>query len=195
MSGDALRKPTARRLQILLRIKHPTLDPEVITRSVGIEPEETINAGASVSRGVRKVHSESYWLAELSLPTGPEIIAAVANERLSFSFDAPKLRALTANLADFTSPRLSATERAKPDPRGLDARAASDLVRSPAFLDLVLLARLLSLQPHREFFRRVRTDGGSATLLVQLPDRDAPITITPALARRLADLDVEMEID
>jgi hypothetical protein len=55
--------------QLSLRIKHPSLDPAVISKELGIEPEHSFRAGqprASKS-GIAPaaVHTESYWLAPL----------------------------------------------------------------------------------------------------------------------------------
>ncbi|HEY4369409.1 MAG TPA: hypothetical protein VGN07_19405 [Steroidobacteraceae bacterium] len=55
--------------QLFLRIKHPALDPEVVTEAIGLQPEHSVRAGRSVSRsGVERLHSESYWIASLSTP-------------------------------------------------------------------------------------------------------------------------------
>lgn len=53
-------------MELFLRIQHPTLNPDDITEALGIEPEHTVHAGLAASRsGVRRLHSESYWLARL----------------------------------------------------------------------------------------------------------------------------------
>jgi len=52
--------------QLFLRIKHPALDPDVVTEAIGLQPEHAVKAGRSVSRsGVERLHSESYWIASL----------------------------------------------------------------------------------------------------------------------------------
>ena len=51
--------------QIFLRIRHPTLDPREITHALAIEPLQTVACGASVEGAVRRLHSESYWIAQL----------------------------------------------------------------------------------------------------------------------------------
>jgi hypothetical protein len=214
MSENPSRKSAARRLQILLRIKHPTLDPDEITRTLDIEPEETLSRGFSVSRGVRRVHSESYWLAELSFPSREEIAAEAvraASRKLSAKADKSKLQALSASLQDFTSPKLSALKEraALKERRGLERRAdrsgsrsrppksedTFDFGRLPAFQEFLLLTRLGTLEPHQDFFRRLRTEGGSVTLLVHRPNLAAPFTISAELARRLGELQIDLEID
>lgn len=52
--------------QLFLRIKHPVLDPDEVTETIGLQPEHAVKAGRSVSRsGVERLHSESYWIASL----------------------------------------------------------------------------------------------------------------------------------
>jgi hypothetical protein len=56
--------------QLSLRIRHPSIDPEEISKGLGIEPEHTFRAGQPrhSKSGVAPatVHTESYWLAPLS---------------------------------------------------------------------------------------------------------------------------------
>ena len=53
-------------VEIFLRVKHPTMDPAEITEALGIEPEHAVHVGPAASKsGVRRLHSESYWLARL----------------------------------------------------------------------------------------------------------------------------------
>jgi len=55
-------------MQLFLRIKHPSMDPATISQALGIEPEQAIAAGTDVSStGVRRLHSESYWIAKLPM--------------------------------------------------------------------------------------------------------------------------------
>jgi hypothetical protein len=50
------------------------------------------------------------------------------------------------------------------------------------------------LQSHQEFFQRVTDEGGTATLLLSV-DKAGSMTIPPALARKLADLGLALELD
>jgi hypothetical protein len=56
--------------QLSLRIKHPSMDPAVISKELGIEPEHSFRAGQprNSKSGVAPaaVHNESYWLAALN---------------------------------------------------------------------------------------------------------------------------------
>ena len=69
-------------LQLFMRIKHPSLDPATISATLGVEPEQTIAAGSDVSRtGVRRLHSESYWIAKLPTTSVTELSES-SRERL-----------------------------------------------------------------------------------------------------------------
>jgi hypothetical protein len=74
--------------QLSLRIRHPSMDPEVISKALRIEPDHSFQAGQLRqlrSSGVPAVHSQSYWLAALnpaawlenpSIPEPPTFAAA-----------------------------------------------------------------------------------------------------------------------
>ena len=80
--------------QLSLRIRHPSIDPEEISRRLGIDAEHSFRAGEPRDAGrstVAPVHAESYWLgtlepASLLLGTAfdlgaqplPEISSAIA---------------------------------------------------------------------------------------------------------------------
>jgi hypothetical protein len=53
---------------------------------------------------------------------------------------------------------------------------------------------LRQLQSHQSFFQRIHDDGGTATLLITT-DNPGSMTIEPALARKLADMSLALELD
>jgi len=59
--------------QLSLRIRHPSIDPAVISRQLQIEPEHSFRAGepreSTRTVAVTQVHVDSYWLATLDLST------------------------------------------------------------------------------------------------------------------------------
>jgi hypothetical protein len=59
--------------QISLRVRHPTIDPALISRELKVEPEHCFKAGepreSSSGIAAAAVHGESYWLG--TLPTPP----------------------------------------------------------------------------------------------------------------------------
>jgi hypothetical protein len=55
--------------QLSLRIRHPSMDPEVISRELRMKPEHSFQAGQLRllrSGGVPAVHTQSYWLVALN---------------------------------------------------------------------------------------------------------------------------------
>jgi hypothetical protein len=54
---------------ISLRIRHPSIDPTRITRTLGVEPQHTWQAGAPrrgpAGEALERVHHESYWMGRL----------------------------------------------------------------------------------------------------------------------------------
>ena len=74
-------------------IRHPSIDPESISRELQIEPEHSFRAGepreSARSLAVTPVHVESYWLATLDPATlllgtalAPEISPHDARDRV-----------------------------------------------------------------------------------------------------------------
>ncbi len=59
--------------RLFLRIRHPTMDPREITRALAIEPIQTVAAGAVTESGVHRLHSESYWIAQLPVASMREL--------------------------------------------------------------------------------------------------------------------------
>lgn len=59
--------------QLSLRVRHPSIDPALISRELQIEPEHSFRAGApresARSAAATPVHVDSYWLATLDLST------------------------------------------------------------------------------------------------------------------------------
>jgi len=58
--------------QLSLRIRHPSIDPDEVSRQLGIDAEHSFRAGAprEASRStVTAVHAESYWIATLDPTT------------------------------------------------------------------------------------------------------------------------------
>ena len=62
-------------------------------------------------------------------------------------------------------------------------------------LELFFSQQLVPLRPrHREFFAKLQSDGGQVSLLVELaPTANASLTFSSASARKLAELDIEVE--
>jgi hypothetical protein len=54
---------------ISLRLRHPSIDPAMITRTLGMEPQHTWQAGAPrrgpAGEALEGVHRESYWMGRM----------------------------------------------------------------------------------------------------------------------------------
>lgn len=61
-------------------------------------------------------------------------------------------------------------------------------------LELFFSQQLVQLGRHREFFSELQSDGGEVSLLVELvPMANTSLTFSSANARKLADLNIEVE--
>jgi len=71
----------------------------------------------------------------------------------------------------------------------------SQLVGSDSMpLELFLSQQLLQLARHRDCLKQVQSDGGEVSLLIELsPIANATCTLSSATARKLAELDIELE--
>jgi hypothetical protein len=167
MKTSSSRKLSQPLMEMFLRIKHPTLDPDTITETLGLEPEECIKAGTTASKtGSRRLHSESYWIADLTVPS----LAEMARWEL----DAPE--AFTRGVF----PQQGRVE-------------LKQLVGATEY-DFFILGWLRRLESKQAFFNEVNQAGGSATLLIQRNDENAPISLRKSL-RKLDELGIGLEID
>lgn len=168
-----MKTSTSRRLdqplmEMFLRIKHPTMDPDAITETLGLEPEECIKVGTTASKsGGRSLHSESYWIADLTVPSHAELAR--------WESDAPEVRLS----GDF--PR-----------RG--GRAEIKQLLGATEYDFYILGWLRRLEGKQEFFSELLQAGGSATLLIQRNDQSAPVSLRKSLGQ-LEALGIGLEID
>jgi hypothetical protein len=61
-------------------------------------------------------------------------------------------------------------------------------------LETFILAQLLQLARHRDFFGALQSDGGEISLLIEMaPPANTVLTLSSTLSRRLADLNIEVE--
>jgi hypothetical protein len=156
--------------ELAIRIRHPSLDPAEITRELKLEPEHSFKAGdprtSSSGIAAASVHAESYWLSHIDAARLPS--SGLFDER-------PIARTARAGMA--------ALER-------LRAFAGDSLGIT------LTTCVLLFLGPHREFLRRVKNDGGSVALLVEVSTTSVPgFKLTPDVTRVLSDLGITVEIE
>jgi hypothetical protein len=69
MEARRFLQPQASSFELSLRIRHPFMDPAVLSRELGLEPECSFRVGdprpPQSDRASATVHAESYWLAVL----------------------------------------------------------------------------------------------------------------------------------
>jgi hypothetical protein len=73
MEATELRRSDSEPFQLSLRIRHPSVDPDELSREFSIEAAHCFRAGdprASRS-GISSVHPESYWLGALNTASWP----------------------------------------------------------------------------------------------------------------------------
>jgi hypothetical protein len=126
---------------VSLRVRHPTLNPGVLTETLRLEPVHTWTAGeprrSQTGALLGGQHRDSYWSA-----------------------------ALPAQMIG-------------PNSMPLEAFVSQQLVQ---------------LGRHREFLNGLQADGGEISLLIELsPVANATLTFSSANARKLADLNMEVE--
>jgi hypothetical protein len=73
MEARKLSEPDSEPFQLSLRIRHPSLDPDELSREFSIEAAHCFRAGdPRPSRsGIASVHPESYWLGALNTANWP----------------------------------------------------------------------------------------------------------------------------
>jgi len=75
MEAGKLLKPDVEPFQLSLRIRHPSLDPDEVSREFGIVPEHSFRAGeprpSRSGLAPASVHPESYWLGALNPAASP----------------------------------------------------------------------------------------------------------------------------
>jgi hypothetical protein len=126
---------------VSLRVRHPTLNLNVLTDRLRLEPAHCWTAGeprrSQTGAPLGGNHRDSYWSAQLPA-----------------QMDGPN------NMP----------------------------------LELFFSQQVLQLSRHRDFLSKVQSDGGEISLLVEIsPVANASLTFSSATARKLADLNIEVE--
>jgi hypothetical protein len=134
---------------ISLRVRHPSLDPDIITGTLGIAPEHFWGCGAprrsASGAKLGGKHRETYWSATL------------------------------------------------PEPMGQPLPGQSGWHVEPAAL---LSRHVIQLKRHRAFFEQIRSEGGDASLMVELaPEAETAFRLDAVVMRQLAELGLAVEFE
>jgi hypothetical protein len=85
MEARDLTESSPEPFQISLRVRHPTIDPALISRELKVEPEHCFKAGdpreSSSGIAAAAVHGESYWLGSLQTHASVAPMAGFTNPR------------------------------------------------------------------------------------------------------------------
>ncbi len=160
MEARDLSRERSQPFQISLRIRHPSIDPGIISRELRLEPEYSFKAGEPRESGsgmaATSLHSESYWLGSLG--------------------------AISSSLSGFSGTRANV------------ARERTGIIES---LTLALDALVVGfMRTHSEFIRRMQSEEGQVSLLVELSTRAlSGFALSPQFSRTISDLGVAVEFD
>ncbi len=164
MEARDVARSRAQPFQISLRIRHPSIDPDQISRALKVEPEHSFKAGEPRESGsgstLTSLHAESYWLGSLR--------------------DIPSV----TSLIGFSGER---------------AKIARERMQAAAHLSLGLALDTsvnAFLRPHTEFIRRLQSEEGQVSLLIELSTHALNgFTLSPQFTRLLCDLGISVEFD
>jgi hypothetical protein len=169
MEARELPQPQPQAFELVLRIRHPTMDPEEISAELQISAEHCFKAGdprkgPGGTAAAASVYTETYWLATLNPGWWPADVS---------------LHSYVPGLTASASP----------------SEALSDMAKT-------VLGRALSMcatrfmRPHREFFRRIQSEGGQVRLLVEVNTSAVDgFTLTPELGREMNSLGVPIDFE
>lgn len=176
MEARKLSEISATPIQMSLRVRHPAIDPQEISTTLGLEPEHCFKAGDSRptrSKGrVAAQHTQTYWLAPVSPeawpdPIGPEFLAAIAEKNPAHT-GAVSAEAMQAASRDLRS-------------RGIEA---------------VLFLFLQRLNARHSFLQKIQAEGGDVALILVIErESAADFTLPVGVARLLVQLGISIEFN
>jgi len=162
--------------QLSLHVRHPSVDPEEISRELSLDAVECFRAGeprhSRSGLAATAVHVETYWVAVVD-PLFWSAPATVAHRSTMAALLPQEAKVLRARF-------------------GLDESEAT-----PGSLGwgIVLICHCLTLR-HGAFLAQLRDQGGSLTLLAAIePEALGGLRITPEMGRQLHDLGLTVKIE
>jgi hypothetical protein len=163
--------------QLSLHVRHPSVDPQDISREFGLEAAESFRAGepreSRSGLAATAVHVETYWVAVLD-PVVWSVPVTVANRR-------PRSAQLPGE-AKVLRARFGLEEGEPPVPGSLG-------------WGIVLVCHCLVVR-HERFLARLREQGGSITLLAAVEaEALVGLRITPEMGHQLHDLGLTVKIE
>jgi len=171
--------------QLSLHVRHPSVDPEEISRELGLEAIESFRAGdprqSRSGVAATAVHGETYWAAVLD-PMVWSAPATVARRLSRVDVTQQFLATLLPQEAKVLRARFGMEEGEAMTPGSLG-------------WGIVLVGHCLAVR-HSPFLARLRKQGGSLTLLAAVqPEALVGLRITPELGRQLHELGLTVKIE
>jgi hypothetical protein len=169
MEAHQLSDESVPRVQLSLRIRHPTIDPEEISASIGVEPEHCFKSGEP-AHGRRGLHTQTYWLAH------------IAPESWSEPVDDSFLHTIAAR---YPGRHLAAS-----------AESLRKMAQNMRFrgVEMMVFYALRRLSAHHPFLERIQGDGGDVSFLLSMGHGSAvDFTLPVAMSRLLAKLGIALE--
>lgn len=176
MEARKLSEISATPIQLSLRVRHPAIDPQEISRALGLEPEHCFKAGDSRptrSKGaIAAQHTQTYWLAPVSPESWPDTIE-------------PAFLAAIAEKSPLLKGAVSA-EAMQAASRDLRARG----------IEGVLFLFLQRLSAQHPFLQRIQAEGGDVALIMVIERESAgDFTLPVGVARLLVQLGISIEFN
>jgi hypothetical protein len=175
------------RVELYLRVKHPSLDPVTISKALNIQPEHAVCAGESTSKsGKVRLHSESYWLAKLPSARLVPFPTELLNDDKELAATASAAEKLAIQKRHFESTAFAY--------QGLSKDELLELIGASPF-ELLIMPWLRKLNSEEVFFKALRSGGGSAAIVVQIHNAEHSLRLRPNLTRQLAQVGIDLEIE
>jgi hypothetical protein len=145
--------------RLSLHIRHPSIDPDEISRELRCGADESFRAGQPRNRGARSVYAETYWAATL----GPQFWAIGARlSAVGLSYRSPNDQ---QEQSEYTETPLDVALRAQ----------ISAATRSVGGVLALVCARLAGR--HTAFLSRLRAEGGQIRVAVTLTRRRSAASV------------------
>lgn len=171
MEVRKLSQPEVTPIQLSLRIRHPSIDPQEISAALELEPEHSFKAGDSRERraqGQMLRHTQTYWLAPVTADSWraaliePTFLAAIAARHPHYT-SATAWREATRNLGERN-------------------------------VELILLFFLKRLTSQIAFLQRIQNEGGDVAVILLIERDSTPdFELPPSAAGLLVQLGISLE--
>ena len=182
--------------QLSLHVRHPSVDPEEISRELSLDAAESFRAGeprrSRSGVAATAVHPETYWVAVLDpmVWSAPATVARRLTRIAGSEAHARKGSEVAQQFLATLLPQEAKVLRAR---FGLE-EGETTLLGSLGW-GIVLVCHCMAVR-HGRFLAQLREQGGSLTLLAAVqPEALMGLRITPEMGRQLHDLGLTVKIE